>query len=616
MSRRVVALAACLWALPALALAQGTETPSEPGSPPDAEAPPPAPDRAPEPPEPPVPPPEVDLPEPGGESEAQVFEPPAGDISLDEWQRDDWLLLKPKHSLVELDGYFRLRGDLFRKLDFANQAGYERPIGSTAAASDLEPRYTALVGQSNYDSTNMRLRLEPRINVTDKIQIVTTVDVLDNLVLGSTPNTSPPQGGGTPSSILATSQNPPSEGSNWLTDSFVVKRAYARLTALNEQLELRFGRMPNHWGLGMMANDGDCLDCDYGDVVDRIALTFKAANHLWVPMFDWVSNGPVTTPFGRSGGQPIDAINRDDAVQYSLRIMRLDHPDDIEDRVSQGDMVINYGLWNMIRTQSEELVPEYYYGDLGNEEYDPAKPIESSDQREQGRDAFIYTGNGYAKLYSGPFELGAEVAFIWGTFHERFGNSDLNQLGKTTVYQLGGALEATWRLTGAQSGVILDLKTGAASGDSAPGFGALDRADTQRGERGATTDRDLQNFAFSPDYHVDLLMYRRVIGTVTDSWYVRPGLTYMFDESFAGKASAIYSQALFKRTVPGDSRKMGLEFDGELSYGIEGPDPGPFGASLMGGILIPFGAFKADPGDTESGGSFAWTVQARLYLTF
>ena len=37
------------------------------------------------------------------------------------------------------------------------------------------------------------------------------------------------------------------------------------------------GRMPNHWGLGILANSGDCIDCDFGDSVDRLMGVFNVS---------------------------------------------------------------------------------------------------------------------------------------------------------------------------------------------------------------------------------------------------------------------------------------------------------------------------------------------------
>lgn len=565
----------------------------------------------------------------------------SAEIPLEEWNASDWELLRPRGSLLELDGYMRLRGDLLRKMTFDNGAIW-----------DGTPRYTEESGgagserRANYTGANMRFRIEPQINVTDDIHLVTTLDLLDNLVLGSTPD-STPSSSASPVDILSRGQVPPQRGVNALSDSIVVKRAYARMTALDEKLELRVGRMPNHWGLGMMANAGDCLDCDWGDVVDRIALSFKAANHVFTPMFDWVASGPLHTPFGRSGGQPIDAVTWDDAEQYGVQVQRIDHPTLIQEEILRGGDVFNYGLWGIWRRQSRGLSPVYYLADENDpnsaQTYDPTKPVSASTYEER-RDADLFTLDAYGRYHLGGFVLSLEAAFIYGTFKDRaVQESDAVltdttlPLRTTTVMKWGGALELTYRLPGDYDDASLGLKAGVASGDSAPGFGALDQADNQRGyfRSDAEQDLSLNNFAFSPEYHVDLLMYRRIIGSVTDSWYVRPEVTYRFDDKFNGTVSGTYSQALFKRSTAScydptatlcrteenadASRVMGLELDGELAYGLlNTADGGALRAAFMGGILFPFGAFNnpeiADSADR--GGSFAWTLQTRLYVTY
>jgi uncharacterized protein (TIGR04551 family) len=507
-----------------------------------------------------------------------------------------------------------VRADMFRRLDFENRSHIEQ----------AGPRYPEAAGSANFVGTNMRLRLEPRINVTDKIQIVTTLDVLDNLVLGSTPNTIPTSGK-SPVNILATGQNPPSNLTNALTDSIVVKRAYARVTALNEQLELRIGRMPNHWGLGMFANSGDCLDCDYGDITDRVALSFRAAGHLFTPMFDWAASGPLATPFGRGAGQALDALDRDDVDQFGIQVERLDHPEDIRERVGRGEQVINYGAWGLFRTQSGGVQSSFYEDEeltdastsldqLQQNTYDPSAELTSGDT--ESRDGFIMAFDAYGKLFVGDFELAAEAALIWGHFKDTLIDPE-GKLLKTSVYQLGAAFEGTWYFPG-QRPSRLTLKLGGASGDSMRGWGALDAADTQRGRVNGRTDNELENFQFSPDYHVDLLMFRRIIGTVTDAWYVRPGVTYMFDENFAGSLAVIYSQAIFRRTTPGGELPMGIEFDAEISYGLQNTtNPSPFAVSIVGGIAVPLGAFNVlVPDQDPIGGDFAWTVQGRFYITF
>jgi uncharacterized protein (TIGR04551 family) len=202
----------------------------------------------------------------------------------------------------------------------------------------------------------------------------------------------------------------------------------------------------------------------------------------------------------------------------------------------------------------------------------------------------------------------------------------------------GLAIELAYRLEGDYDGVQIQLRGGAASGDSAPGFGTNGQNDPQRGFfRGdAEDDRTLGNFQFSPNYHIDLLMYRQILGTITESWYLSPGVAYDFDDNINLNAHVTYSQAMFKRSTPSCSdetqvncrteagqtgfgkTEMGLEIDAEASYGLTHDlDGNAFRAAIQGGIVFPFGAF-ANPNRPEDsqGPNFAWTIQARMYVTF
>lgn len=556
------------------------------------------------------------------------------EVPLKEWTKDIWAVLAPKTALFELDGYFRMRGYMLRKLDFGNQSVWE--TGGRYPTTNVK---SATSRRADFSSADMRLRLEPKINISDMLQVVTTLDILDNLVLGSTPTTIPP-GTATPLNVLNRSQEPPHKGFNSLSDSIVVRRAYARIMLLNEQIEVRAGRMPDHFGLGMFANSGDCLDCDFGHVADRVAVTFKLFNHMFVPMFDWVSTGPTIMPFGR--GQALDAAVWDDAVQYGLRAMREDHPEDIQSRVAKGQLVVNYGMWHALRTQARDLAPTTYGSDPNNPKYTPDIQVGTNVGNDQRRNALIYMGDAYGRLYYGQIELAMEAAVVAGSFKDT--GVDPNTLMKSKVLQWAAAFEGKYRMKGDLKGLLIGFKSGIASGDKRPGYGALNKADSQRGSTGAVgsqaakVDAELSNFQFSPDYHVDLLMFRRIVGAVTDAWYIRPEASYSFENNVMGKLAMIYSQSIYSTSTaacfPGDdgvspcttnpafrARAMGLEVDGELSYGTaQAAGTTGFRAALLGGIAFPFGAFKNHRGldgpGTTMNGSFAWTLQGRLYLTF
>jgi uncharacterized protein (TIGR04551 family) len=169
------------------------------------------------------------------------------------------------------------------------------------------------------------------------------------------------------------------------------------------------------------------------------------------------------------------------------------------------------------------------------------------------------------------------------------------------------------------------LKAGGASGDSAAGFGALEQAGTQRGANvTGADDYNLNNFQFSPDYHVDLILFRRLLGTVSDAWYVRPEVAYQFNERVNGALAAIYSQALFKRSTPAyaegepGEKPLGFEVNVHLDYESESLEGGGVvKTGLAYGFLFPLGAFKNRTlASEEQDPSFAQTLQARLFLSF
>jgi uncharacterized protein (TIGR04551 family) len=85
-------------------------------------------------------------------------------------------------------------------------------------------------------------------------------------------------------------------------------------------------------------------------------------------------------------------------------------------------------------------------------------------------------------------------------------------------------------------------------------------------------DRNLNDFHFSPEYHVDEILYRRILGTVTNAMYFKPNIAYWLDldskkEREVGiSGSVIYSLAMVPVATPGNSMNYGLEMDLGLQY--------------------------------------------------
>ena len=56
----------------------------------------------------------------------------------------------------------------------------------------------------------------------------------------------------------------------------------------------------------------------------------------------------------------------------------------------------------------------------------------------------------------------------------------------------------------------------------APGQIASQKGDLDGPQARPPGDATIDNFRFHPDYHVDLILWRRIIGQVTDAIYVKP----------------------------------------------------------------------------------------------
>ena len=236
---------------------------------------------------------------------------------------EDFVEEKRKLEVFVPDGYFRARPELLYRMDLGRKpdpSGYTTfPIPPTTTEGSVKERTIAGV--------NMRFRFEPTFNISEEVRIRMQVDALDNVLMGSTPDYAFSRD---PShaydrdqfSILSNSISPPRSGINALQDSIAVKRIWGEVSTPVGLL--RFGRMGSHWGLGMTHNDGNCLDCDFGDTVDRVMFVAEPlAGYYVTPMIDINAEGPSSYRAG-GGGLPFDASNSDDAHSLVLAVARRD----------------------------------------------------------------------------------------------------------------------------------------------------------------------------------------------------------------------------------------------------------------------------------------------------
>lgn len=486
---------------------------------------------------------------------------PAAPAGGDTWAEEEWKWeepVKPELNFLEFDGYFRFRYDLWKTLDLGL---FSRDVAGNVAGAfpnGFAPNVPLCVlsgGCTDADtlgSANMRLRLEPILNVSEDIKIKAQIDVLDNLVLGSTPDGFP-KSFGVPVIGFSQNQNVPSDRVNALVDSVRVKRVWAEVMTPIGQL--RVGRMGSQFGLGILSNDGSGLDADYGDTNDRILFATKLAGHYIVPAFDWNVSGPTTAIVEVPGGQPIDRDQRDDVDQYILAIAKRDSEQEIKDKLENDELVLNYGTYLVYRTQALDSADYYSLND-------PAASTVANTQLR--RDAELFIGALWLKFIYRKLYIEAEAVGIYGNVRSLKTGGGINEpADEVEIGQWGAALRGEYKLL--HDALTLRLMVAAASGDRQPGWGVYPLTSPSPGagewDGAQQADGKINNFRFDPDFHVDTILWRQLVGTFTDGLVVRPGAQYNFTESIGARIDLVYSRAMFAASTPSGGYSYGPEDD-------------------------------------------------------
>jgi len=516
--------------------------------------------------------------------------------------------------LFALHGYFRTRFELFQDFHLGRtdaSAPYHRPIESICYDdADCRDR-VGPVGNNNRSSLaggNLRLRFEPQINVSDEVQVNSRIDVLDNLVLGSTPDGYATGAGGrnpwVPIEAFTSTQVPPDERNSY-TDSVAVKHAWAQVrTSLGV---LRFGRMGSQWGLGVLANGGNDIDSNYGDVADRILFATRIAGVTVVPIWDFASEGMIVNDPVQYQGQPHDAGQLDDVNQYILVLARKLDEEDFENRMQLGLPTLQGGAYLVYREQI--LTSELHNLDTG---------FDTVTDYVVRRSAEAFIPDLWVRFDYRKLRLELETVWITGTI----ANTSRTELQQDDyeISQLGGAFQLEYRLLADK--LMLAFETGYASGDQdIEGLSPNDGLLTQ------TNDSTVSAFRFDRDYYVDLIFWRNLVGAFTSAYYFKPSISYdfinnPFGQLFGGRLDILWSRATDFVQTRGNHSDLALEFDVSFYYRSEDGTTREDGfvAGLQYGLMIPLaGMYNQD--NEEARGEIAdlpnaQTVRAILGVVY
>jgi hypothetical protein len=609
-------------------------------------------------------------------------------------------------QFFEAHGYLRLRADYFHRLDFGlvpdTQAGeddlgnkfFQPPAQTPEPGQDgLEANQVNCVNQldalgvsparivqrcrrrAGISSANMRFRFEPTLHISDSVKVHSQVDILDNVVLGSTPDSFGGDSPWAPIDLYTRSQMAPVSGINSFRDSVVVKRAWGHIK-FGFGMTLQFGRMPQHWGMGILYNDGNgydrlqrddiirMLDMDYGDSVDSVRLSYDLGKdprrkHVITGSYDWAATGPTTGQLlgptwdsGNRVGQDFSVEKYDNVHQFRASIERRDTPDMLRRKLALDLPVFNYGLATWMRFQRlDRAIGSPGLGDglghdavgvtgdgidslgdpLGNglTDADGETALQNYANALVLRRGVVITPDLWMRVNWRTMRVEFETAGVFGTFRHR----DLGESPSSATFDLDRAVANT-RTTLAQFGYALEFKYGwfqdrfhfgfdhgFASGDQSPSYryDYMHPFTQSRGLAGSTGGNGLDGtFRFNPAYTQDLLLFRETLGTIANAAYFKPWIAFYFFQGYmSGRADIQFATAQSPTATPGNKFLYGLELDAAIRYHDVRE---PIFVQLQYGVLFPFGAFNRSPaafnvrGDGDA--RAAQSIQAQVGIRF
>ncbi len=565
----------------------------------------------------------------------------------------------PSPFQMEWHGYFRFRPDLISN-GHLGMAVTDKALGnkvittsSVAPPLSLWPQnnneavnsQSAKVGKANGETAlsgaSMRLRLQPTISIEQNIRIAMTLDILDNYVLGGSPDYS---------GALARPDVPLSGFTmSTLPGAIAVKEAYGEWKTLLGVL--RVGRQSSHWGLGMLAHGGagDGWDLgrptiwygaprrswegrgyavDGGNFNDRAAFITKIPKiGLYLSLFyDFLANGISDYDPARFDVQARDLTAMDDVRQTGLVLMKRPLSDDdaanrqreLED---ERKGVLDWGIYAVYRTQQSDISEEKKGADGKKKASSIYNLTDASDAKLMVRDAKAFIGDVWARYEKrlSPLRrtvIEAEIATIQGSLADT--NGIIGSQAKALDINMFGAT-AKVALQDEGMGYFLDL--GYASGNKTGCWGTFGKGDCLLSDLQGKPVTEVTGFRFNRNYQVDSLLFRELIGTVTNALYIRPTVSInaypWYGSDLLGlDLSVLQAVAVEQDGVPGNTRNIGTELSARGLIGRRGQAL----LDLTFAYAITGGAFDLKEGWYDAAESKqpenAWRLMSHLVLMF
>jgi uncharacterized protein (TIGR04551 family) len=531
---------------------------------------------------------ETDSDEMKNDSETEKIKPVLVEEKSDKKEEKNSALMKVSDGkplkYFELYGYFAFANKFTYNMSLNGNNPYlmnRNTIRSADTYDDADGEYKldAPSKENVLSWAWLKLHLEPVINVAETLEIHTKMSIFGNTALGADNFEADKKSNGLMRDAqLSTSADIVFEGLWGSVDTPIG--------------ELKAGRMPFHWGLGLLYNDGNRINHQStGNYLDRIQLTIPVAGFKIIPAFDIASTGLLD----KYHDYFIDSSQKDDGYNISaMFMMNEDDPQILENKLLNEQTVVEFGAMVMFS----------WKGKGSGEWKDDTATIEETDDRYidnsktyafTNQDAQLWKIDGWFNLHHKNFSLKTELAFITGTMGKM-----LLDDGKTEkdikAEMVGVAMEMEYRAIPKK--FHLSLFTGLASPDDAD----LVQADTwgnpgnSVNNSSVNTDSKVQNYRFNKDYDFNSVLWNQFLGRFSAGYYASLFGTYYIIDELKIDLGVTYSMALQENNSLGG---RGLPSAIEPFIGIDYANKSGLRGGARYQLGVPFSGLEIEDGNGD-----------------
>ncbi|MFO7736420.1 MAG: hypothetical protein R6W70_09445 [bacterium] len=453
-------------------------------------------------------------------------------------------------KFFELYGYFSLNHKMTHNLIMN---GNNPLLESTLLKSKETDDETGEVSLSDVEKEKLlswariKLHLQPVINVGETMEIHTKFSIFGNKVLGSD------------------NFYEESRANGILRDTQMAQNSALQFEGLWGSVrtpfgELKAGRMPFHWGLGMLYNDGNKVTSrSSGDYIDRVQFTVPFWILKAIPAFDFPAEGISQ----RYRDYVIDPSQKDDAWQLSLMIMKTEDDESLfQQKLNSGKFVWEAGAMVMYswKKNMSTIYTENEDGDMTDIPINETMPLDEDDPRDfssVSQSAGVWKLDGWTKMHYKKLTLKAEIAFITGSTGKYY-NSQQDTTHNVNIEAVGTAFEGEYRAI--PETLHISLLTGLASPDNGNNSNIHSDAWNLPGNSIGNGNYDIKNFMFNRHYNINSSLWKEVLGRFTGGYYLSSHVEYFFLDTMKAFGGLTFSTALRRDdTIDNQGNIIGIE---------------------------------------------------------